>query len=249
MAGYCHGANAPYGCGHHAEHVEAAKKGWANRRKHQRGATFEGSEDQYYASGFLGEQISYAHTHPEHKGRVVFKSKGKWYELPARTFASYVSGGRKLEREEQKRAEARKRDEAKGAKAKQRTARQELQYRLQAERYADRAGGADEFRAELVKQLSKHGVRATGKHDRGEVALLPSSVRRSKGKYTIDYAREAAQELSESYGAGITFDTPDDLVQYFEKDAYRRQESAYRRRRLRDEIAALRTPRKSRKAS
>lgn len=28
----CLGPNSPYGCGHHTEHVEAAKKGWATRR-------------------------------------------------------------------------------------------------------------------------------------------------------------------------------------------------------------------------
>lgn len=242
MAGYCHGVNPPYGCGHHAEHVEAARKGWITRRRNQgqRGTEFEGSEEQRLASIFLGDTVSLAHTHPEHKNTVVFKQKGKWYELPRRTFASFVRGGRETEREQQKLAKSRQREQ-----------RLELEYRLYQERVSNSQSGADAFRAAVIKGIQRQGgIRSTKSssgrtYDRGEVAVLPSSIRRSKGKLTLDSAREFAQELNESeYRLPIQLDTISDFINFFEADSYRRQQSSARRRLLREEIAATRTPRK-----
>lgn len=248
MAGYCHGVNAPYGCGHHAEHVEAARKGWITRRRNQgqRGTEFEGSEEQRLTSLFLGDTVSLAHTHPEHKNTVVFKQKGKWYELPKRTFASFVRGGRETEREQQKLTKQRKREQ-----------RLELENKLYQERVSNQQSRANEFRAAVIKGIQRQGGirstsnRATGRtYDRGEVALLPSSIRRSKGKLTLDSAREFAEELNMAeYGLPISLETPDDFVGFFERDAYRRQQSSARRRILREEIAATRTPRKRRRSA
>ncbi len=66
----CHGPNAPYGCGHHDEHVAAAKLGWFRRK---RGAAFQSSDAHRHASTFAGSEVSHAHEHETHKGRVVFK--------------------------------------------------------------------------------------------------------------------------------------------------------------------------------
>jgi hypothetical protein len=57
------------------------------------------------------------------------------------------------------------------------------------------------------------GVCSTGKADHGEWEPLPASVRRVHGRLTLDGARELVME----HFPWLHLDTPDDLVQFYER--------------------------------
>lgn len=235
MAGYCHGRNAPYGCGHHAEHVAAANKGWITRRKHSRGASFEGSEDQYYASAFTGGKISYAHTHAEHPNRVVFQQNGKWYELPRRTFQSFVKGGREMER-----------DEEKQRKQQQKSTRDQLKERILLERQGEAYSRSQ--RAEVVKFImGSKGIapdKKVGRYkgNRDEWLSLPAQVRNTKSHFKLD---QVAEHVADAFPE-LRIESGDDLIRFFEREDYRRREAAGRRRSLQQQLAQVTTPRRRR---
>ena len=238
MAGYCHGGHAPYGCGHHAEHVAAAKKGWITRRRHSRGASFEGSEDQYYASAFTGEKITHAHTHAEHPRTVVFKSGGKWYELPRRTFQSFVKGGREMER-----------DEEKQRKQQQAQSRNELKERIASERQTEAYSRMQ--RAAVVKYImGSKGIapdKKVGRYkgNRSEWLQLPAQVRNTKSHFKLD---QVAEHVAEAFPE-LRIESGDDLIRFFEREDYRRREAANRKRSLQQQLAQVTTPRRRRKSA
>ena len=234
MAGYCHGPNAPYGCGHHAEHVEAAKKGWITRRRGQRGAEFEGSDEQRLVSAFLGENVSLAHTHPEHPNTVVFKSKGKWYELPRRVFKGFVRGGREQEREQAK------------AKREQHT---------QSEKRVREQIGNEKFALSYARQehadvsriiVGNGGIAYNRRHggfgrqrkygyDRGEWLSLPASVRNTRSHYTMD---QAADHVNDQL-PHLRIESGDDLIAFYERNDLAQQTHKARIRSLQAELSEL----------
>lgn len=217
-----------YGHNHHDEHVAAARKGWLRRRL---GTSFAGSNEHRWISRAVGP-VEHAHEHPDHRGLVAFKQQGKWYELPRREFRELVAAGREEERREQaeKKAAAHEArwqaqfekleaDDAKREAKKAATAARQQERHERQQRALVRSVARAE-RAEVVKLLKELGgvrverSRVTGKaRDRGEVALLPADVRRKDGRITLDGAREAIS----THMPWLNIDTPNDVVQFFEK--------------------------------
>lgn len=237
MAGYCHGANAPYGCGHHAEHVRAAKLGWA-RRKGAEAAHFEGSDEQRLVSAFLGDEVNYAHTHAEHPNTVVFKSKGKWYELPKRTFNSFVRGGREQEREQAKaRREQHKRNEQ---HVREQIGNEKLALAYARQEHADVSGIIN--RNGGIRYVRTHGgfgAQRTHGYDRGEWLSLPASVRNTKSHYTMD---QAADQVNANL-PHLRIESGDDLIAFYERNDLAQRSHQARIRSLQSELDELRAAR------
>src|SRR5690242_12877457 len=104
----CLGPNSPYGCGHHTEHVAAAKKGWITRRA---GTEFASSEEHGAVKALFGKDVTLAHEHPSHAGFTTFKSEGKWYEVPTRVFKQHAAHGRLLQEQQAHEAERQRRED------------------------------------------------------------------------------------------------------------------------------------------
>jgi ribosomal protein L13E len=223
------GPGSPYGCAHHDEHVAAAKLGWARRRAS--GTFMLSDRDSHALSRAVGE-VKGAHIHPSHKHVVAFKQKGKWYELPASEFRALIRAGHedlKLDKQEQKRRAAEEKaiaeyyaavalEEKREAKRAELATRQQERERDRQERLVRQVQRAE--RAEVVKIIKggggiTYGVsKATGKtYDHGEWLTLPADVRRKNGRLTLDGAAE--QINAEMPWLGI--ETPNDLLDYFDK--------------------------------
>lgn len=194
----CLGPNSPYGCGHHDEHVEAAKKGWLHRR---RGML---SEHEHRAVSALFGPIEQAHEHKSHKGQIAFKQEGKWYELPRARFRQLVSEGVKAQRAEE-------REQARQEKAQQRyEGAQERQ--LQAARRA-------EYQSVVRRIRQMGGIRPYRANSTGgktpeeeEWKSLPRSVktRDSRRGAALD---DMAQSMNEEY-PWLKLETGEDLRNY-----------------------------------
>jgi hypothetical protein len=231
MARVCTGPASPYGCGHHDQHVAAARLGWRRRRL---GAHFMGSRSQSHLARVVG-QVENAHAHPDHRGVVAFKQRGKWYEMPGAEFRRLVGVGRDQEafdrRETAHKArEAREIAKFRGLEEKERRGAEIAQRREERNREREQAhmrAVSRAERSEVVKLLREFGgVRLEGKQDRGEYALLPAEVRRKEGRYTIDTAREHVMENM----PWLNLNTPDDLVQFFERSRTKTARERYHRR-------------------
>lgn len=95
----CLGPNSPYGCGHHTEHVAAAKKGWITRRAKTK---FFNSGEHGALKALFGKDVTLAHEHPSHAGFAVFKSGDKWYEVPSQIFRQEIRHGKLLQGQQAK---------------------------------------------------------------------------------------------------------------------------------------------------
>lgn len=217
MARLCTGPSSPYGCGHHDEHVRAARLGWRRRRL---GASFAGSDDQRRLARVVGP-VEGAHSHPEHRGVIAFKQRGKWYEMPRSEFRRLVQVGREQEQHDRREASRRAREEREIARFREAEAKEQRRAELEQRREERRREQEQAHlravsraeRAEVVKLLRGYGVRLEDQRDRGEYALLPAEVRRKQGRYTMDTAREQVA-INMPW---LKMDTPDDLVQFFER--------------------------------
>lgn len=220
MPRICH-ANAAYGCGHHAEHVEAARKGWETRRGHGPVAALRRSER--ILSDVFGEKVTGVHTHKTHRGEVRFKMGGKWASLPRREFFDMVKNGeyalRQREREEKKAEKARISEEKRAA----RLARADEGYAEAMERMME----ADQRRdyARVRKTLRKLGVRpsfvrATGRQTlASEYRALPSDIRRRNGRIGLDGVREILYEEGAITEAQLDEFTERDAIEWLERMA------------------------------
>ncbi|HEY7413948.1 MAG TPA: hypothetical protein VH593_02050, partial [Ktedonobacteraceae bacterium] len=159
---YCHGPNSPYGCAHHVQHQEAAKKGWITRRA---GTRFAASHEHNAISALFGNEITHAHEHESHKGQIVFKSKGQWYELPKSVFAGFVREGRSLQREQARTVEKQRReDERKEREYQREVARLEkIGQREQAQKAKKRQKEErDRLKYEREREREERRVHASG---------------------------------------------------------------------------------------
>jgi flagellar biosynthesis GTPase FlhF len=218
MARLCSGPSSSYGCGHHEEHVRAARLGWQRRRL---GARFAGSRDQASLSRVVGE-VQHAHTHPDHRGVVAFRQRGKWYELPRSEYRRLVAVGREQEAHDRREQALRAREEREIARFREMEAKERRQAEMEqrrAERNKQRQQAqlrqvARAERSEVVKLIRQFGgVRLEDARDRGEYALLPAEIRRKDGRFTMDTAREQVDQ----HMPWLNLATPDDLVQFFER--------------------------------
>jgi hypothetical protein len=221
MARLCQ-PDSPYGCGHHDEHVAAARLGWTRRRA---GVAFEASRQQRYLSRVVG-QVHSAHRHPDHPGVVAFKRDGKWYEMSRMEFRRLVGVGRRQEEQERKEQARQRREQREIARFYELTAREERQAEL-GRRREERGREREQAhlravqraeRAEVVKLMREYGVRQESE-DRSEYELLPAEVRRKEGRFTMDTAREHVM-LNMPW---LNLETTNDLTQYFERSKVKRQ--------------------------
>lgn len=225
----CHGPDSPYGCGHHAEHVAAARKGWLTRRRRH---AWVHSEDHDALRRVVGD-VSDVHTHDKHPRSVMMRQGGKWYELPKAEYKSLVRAGREMARDEERerkaRDRARKLIEAERGKASRQAERERQQaerYRAMQERQAAAVARAE--RAEVVKIIKRAGgIRPNPSGvGRGEYAALPADVRRRNGRVTMDQAR--ADVMDE-----MPWLNPHDeyaLTDFFERSRMQRVNTAHHRR-------------------
>lgn len=253
----CHGPDAPYGCGHHAEHVAAAHKGWRTRRRRHEWVR---SEDFGHLSRIVGD-VTDVHTHDTHPHSVMVRRAKKWYEIPKKEYHGLIKAGRDIARDEarsrkqreaedraeaaRKERESRRRDKALAteAEAHERAERQREQAERRQEREREqqdrqvRAIARAEYNevARLVKSLG--GIRAsydkhTGKsHDRAEIdTSVPSSLHARSGKgLTIDRIRESVHEDF----PWLNLETPNDLLDFFDKARTTRMQHAHHARQRR----------------
>ena len=263
---YCHGPDSPYGCGHHDEHVEAAKKGWITRRGNNaggvvrgptvrqelrgEGAKFLSKESHDLASAFLGERVRNAHTHPSHKGRVLFQSRGKWYELPTREFNSFVRGGRtaNYERNEQRRkTEANSIQEKLYQQQQANTVRREQYERVLS--VFKGIGVKPSVKRTLGGAVKTERRRGTASNRRAgyedEYYQLPKSIRNTKSHYTIDQFVETVQETAPE----LRIEDENDLRTYFERHALIEEKSRKETYSLQDRLSALRAESRAERAA
>ena len=197
MPRYCH-PGASYGCGHHAEHVEAAKKGWRTRRGQGPVAALRNAES--ILSDLYGDTVTGAHTHKSHPKEVRFKMSGKWFRVSTGEFHALVKEGAKVRREQQRAAardaRANARERASAPVARLRDEIRELQYRDAMMRI-----GEDDTAAtykNTLARLRKRGI-SPSRHEKfyrrrnkilpvdyGEWETLPKSLRRRHGGYSLD---------------------------------------------------------------
>ena len=219
MPRYCH-PGASYGCGHHQEHVEAARKGWRTRRGQGPVAALRTAEG--ILSDLYGDTVTGAHTHKSHPGEVRFKMSGQWYRVPTAEFHALVSEGKKVRREQQRaaardaRANARER-----ASAPVRQLREEIrekQYRDAMKRTAEDEQAT--IYKHTLKQLRRRGI-SPSRHEKynsrrgktvpvdyGEWETLPKPLRRRHGGYSLDdlqtvFAEEGAVAPDHAEGMDI----------------------------------------------
>lgn len=229
---------APYGCGHHAEHVEAAKKGWRHRRKDDR---LRKDLDNFRAA--YGP-VEHLHTHASHPGEVRFKLEDKWYSISTTDYEELSLAGRSIRKAEERdkrdadrraerEARARVKQEEVARRKQERYAAAEAKYRERMQREAENVA-IREYQA-LKRDLKKRGIspsthtqyyRTRGKElpvDYGEWERLPRELRRRRGGLHLDAARELAEEraaLGMTSGGAIgvnRFDTIDDLTEYIDR--------------------------------
>ncbi len=252
---YCHGAHSPYGGGHHAEHVAAAKKAWETRRMRYGGPTR--SDAEWFRALF--PDATNIHTHPSHKGIVMFRQKGKWYELPEKEYRNLAHEGRAAQHERDraiKRAEKQARQErAANERAAIIEVREELRravaekkMEVQMSEMLHREAIAPYKR--LVARLRRVGVRPTkdkrrvGRFtDRGEFDYLPSGIMRLKGGYSIDDAVEQWEEDIAASTATSDEDyhnrAPSDFFDYMSRMQLMEQQWERKRDKNREELRAL----------
>lgn len=239
------GPESPYGCGHHIEHVRAARKGWITRRA---GVEFRSSEEHGAVRALLGMEVKHAHEHKSHAGFTLFKSGPDWFEVPTAVFKRYAAKGKLLQGEEAKLARAQKRHDEQGEKvylrelarlqaederAAVRARHNEEQERVKAERQRARdlrrheASGAAQYR-EVVRHIrASGGIRPNRADSRGKIPELeewrdlPASVKTRKGGQALD---DIAAEVGREFG-DLGIQTGDDLAAYL-KSQHRRQVNA-----------------------
>lgn len=263
---YCHGPDSPYGCGHHDEHVDAAHKGWATRRRNEgagvargptvrqelrgEGAKFLPKEAHDLASAFLGERVRNAHVHPSHKGRVLFQSRGKWYELPTREFNSFVRGGRtaNYERNEQRRkAEAGSVQEKLYQQVQANAVRREQYERVLS--VFKGVGVKPSVKRTLGGAVKTERRRGTASNRRAgyedEWYSLPKSIRNAKSHYTLDQYVETVNETAPE----LRIEDDNDLRTYFERHAMIEEKSRTETYSLQDRLAELRAESRAERAA
>lgn len=182
------GPNSPYGCGHHTEHVEAARKGWITRR---RGAdVVERSDAPWFRVLFPGAK--HIHTDPSHPKSVMFRQDGRWYELPVSDYKDMAAEGREYHRETQKAT----RDERKAARY-----RRGMEQALFREQYEGYHATMRKLRRLGIKPPEKtHYNYRTGKYYGDEEEELydafprSSGIVRKNGRLTVHKAMEIATE-------------------------------------------------------
>ena len=257
MPGRCY-VGAPYGCAHHSEHVEAAKKGWRHRRKDDR---LRKDLENFRAAYGPVERL---HTHASHPGEVRFKLEDRWYSISKDDYEELSLAGRSIrkaeereKREADRKAERERKQQAKAAEVERRRqeryAAAEARYRERMTREMEQVA-LREYQA-LKKELKRRGIspsththydRRRGREvpiDYGEWELLPKELRRRKGGLHLDAARELAQgrvELGMTEGGGLTvnnFDTIDDLTEYIDRMERYGRTVRTRRRKLKDASA------------
>lgn len=208
----CHGPDSPYGCGHHKEHVRAARKGWITRRRSQ---SFLSTRDADDLRRVVGPSLAGHHVHRSKSGKRVhmMKVEGQWFSMDQREYAQLVRAGRsgRLAEERAKRNAPKNEARYRAAQEKQQAAIERAELR-EVRHIIKRAGG-------IRPSVTHSGV----KHDMGEYRNLPSDLRRKNGGLTMDQAREAVAQ----HMPWLNLDTPDDLVQYFERAEDRRNNRAY----------------------
>lgn len=215
----CLGDNPPYGCGHFKEHQEAARKGWITRRH---GTRFAGTNAHKALTALFGEEVSHAHTHPEHKGLIRFKNAGKWYELPKAEFTRLTHEGQRFLREQSHAEKKSERETAKAASAEEKGRIREESARQAQERQVLAARKA-EYKSVTRRIRQMGGIRpyrenaTTGKTpELEEWRDLPKSVKtsdRSKGFAPDDMA----QAINEEY-PWLRLETGSDLGSYLENE-------------------------------
>lgn len=226
---YCHGEHSPYGCGHHAEHIAAARLGWMRRHS---GKAFEGSQEQRWLQSFAGGEVRHAHTHRTKRGTVVmFKHKGKWFEVSRSSYRDMLRAGREMERDEQRerrRAEAEQRrldrEHASAEKKAAARARAEAREREAQERMFRRIQTQE--RAGVVRAIREIGGIRSDKVHHGEWATLPASIRNQTTGKSLDAAREHVQE----HFPWLGLHDINDLLTYFDRVDTHRRNSAHQRK-------------------
>lgn len=229
---------APYGCEHHAEHVEAAKKGWRHRRRDDK---LRRDQENFRAVYGPVEKL---HTHASHPGEVRFRLEGKWYSISRDDYEELSLAGRSIRkaeeremRESARQAERDRKRQMKAAEVERRKAERdkaaEERYRERMQREAENVA-LREYQA-LKRDLKKRGIspsthtqyyRTRGKElpvDYGEWERLPKELRRRTGGLHLDDARELAEEraalgMTSAGGIGVNrFETIDDLTEYIDR--------------------------------
>ena len=197
----CLGPDSPYGCGHHLQHMDAARKGWITRRH---GTQFAGTRQHKALSALFGEEISHAHTAKEHRGMVRFKNAGKWYELPRQEFNRLAREGEAHIREQERAQRQHEQATAKAQKDEERQKLQEEQYKRAQERQLAAARKAEyQSVTKRIKQLG--GIRpyrksaTTGKTpELEEWKDLPQNVKTRDEKKGVALD-DAAATISEEF--------------------------------------------------
>ena len=213
----CHGPESPYGCGHHAEHVRAARKGWTTRR---RSRSFLSTRDAEDLKRVVGPTLEGHHVHRTKTGarKHLLKIEGAWFSMSQDEYKGLVRAGR-----EGRKAEAREKKRAPRLAAKQ--ARDDARYRAAQEREARAIERAEQ--REVYDIIKKRGGirRAVGggkEHEHSEYnTYIPKSLRysaRKQGLYghkglTPD---QAATEVHQ-HMPWLHIETPSDLYDYFER--------------------------------
>lgn len=140
------------------------------------------------------------------RDHVVIRQGRQWFDMPKSEYTNLIKASRqeaKREAKEARDAASKERMEAKFREQQERDMR-----RMEREQYSD------------VVAIIKHsgGIRPSVSHqgtkyDRGEYDTLPSTVRSSAGRLTMD---DAARNINAQM-PWLHIDTIDDLVQYFDR--------------------------------
>ncbi len=193
-------------------------------------------------SELLGRHFGTVHEMREYRDPrrgVVFRQGQTWYHLPRQEYHALVDAAERDERDTQQAQALIERERAKDARSKateQQKQEREARRQERAQQATEQQAQRDVQRfervqyGEVVNILKRSGgirpfkkLAATGKgHMRGEYEALPSTVRSSRGRLDMD---EAAAAIHEEI-PWLKIDTPDDLVQFFERHRdYRRHHS------------------------
>jgi hypothetical protein len=167
---------------------------------------------------------------------VVFRQGGTWYHMPRAEYHTLVDAAERDERDKEWAQALIQREREQDARRKateQQKQEREAQRQARAQRLAEEQAQRELQRfervqyGEVVSILKRSGgiqpfkkLAATGKgYMRDEYEALPSTVRSAKGRLDMD---EAAAAIHEEI-PWLKIETPDDLVQYFERHRdYRR---------------------------
>ena len=221
---------------------------WARIKHHEGGRSREWWRDsrEYAALSALVGPVEEIKTVKGKRDTVYFRQGDEWYELPQAEYFRLSHEGRALLREQER--------EARDEKRRERSAEREREYQQKQLEGLERA----QYREVLDILRERGGVkpsvsRQSGKErDASEYRMLPSSVRNTRGRLTMD---EAATEINQ-HMPWLHLDTPDDLVQFFERTGTKRREDqarkyneraakvAEKKRKQREEEAPM-TPRKT----